>query len=149
MARLVCNQRYYLASGSAERDCPAHRTKHEVWWSSRRAIDQWLPSLDPPLCPGAVLVRPDYRCIHHDKLKVRIVRQGFEKTLPNAFAGPTIIPLKNTVPLTTGLRRCRLHFPAVHASDCQYVPPRAPHQQTCDCLRLFCLHRSFCLAEGL
>ena len=48
--------------------------------------------------PGAVLMRPDYGRVDHGVFVVGIVRQRFEKTLPNPFCRPARETCVNVLP---------------------------------------------------
>ena len=78
---------------------PAHHTRYGAWSSIRHASGQWLPSLDPPFCPGAMVMRPDNGGVHHDIFKVRITSQSLEKPLLNAFLRPAVEALEHAVPV--------------------------------------------------
>src|SRR5258708_1445631 len=74
-----------------------HRPQYGFWCSGRRATGRW-PDFESPFCAGRMLVRPDDSGIDHDVLEIWIVRQRLEKTLPNAFARPSVEAHEHTVP---------------------------------------------------
>jgi hypothetical protein len=52
-----------------------------------------------------VLVSADNRGVYDQVLEIRVIRHGFEDTLPNAFLAPAAEPAKNAVPLPEDFRQ--------------------------------------------
>ena len=78
-------------------DDRAHRPQCGSWYSGRRANAR-LPDFESPFCASRMLVCSHDGGIDHDVLKIWVLDQGLEKTLPNTFARPTIEAHEYAVP---------------------------------------------------
>src|SRR5262245_61294964 len=70
--------------------------------SNRHASDR-PPHYFAPFCTGRMLMRPDNRGIEKQMLQVGVAAQRFAEALPNASFAPTVVTLKNRVPVAKTL----------------------------------------------
>ena len=89
-----------LTAGQADRQRIAERVDDGVdfWSSTRRATARSLPRRRFFGRAGAMLMGAHNRCVDHGVFVVRIVRQGFEQTRPNAFLRPARKPRVDVLP---------------------------------------------------
>ena len=80
-------------------DCRAHRPARQFSWSGRRATCRW-PDFESLFCAGSMLMDPNVRRVDQHILKIRIIGQGLEDPLPDAFLRPAPKPCIHAVPFT-------------------------------------------------
>lgn len=78
---------------------PVRSRQRESWYSNRLATDPKLADGCAPFYTGRMLVRSDCRRVQKQMLQIGIDFQSLEHTLPYPTLGPTVIPLKNRIPV--------------------------------------------------